>query len=211
MKTTQLLVQIGELILISEDSTKDWIEVPVLRRDWLLCCFSLLAAFVVFSLRLPLQSVLESSPSLTLMYRACCFAIVLWLEMCEILLAFHYYRFSISRKVEIRFDNILTFYFTSIVLFSLLYFLLYSLSQQSFVYFNPPLALSSTTKSIDFWGSERMKLDFLLFSAFNSVNGSFYKIQPHSIWVSVLSYVQSLFTLILASLFVASYVNRHSN
>jgi hypothetical protein len=47
-----------------------------------------------------------------------------------------------------------------------------------------------------------------LFSAFQSVNGTYFKIRASSAGVSIITYVQSLFTISLISLLIASYVNQ---
>ena len=53
------------------------------------------------------------------------------------------------------------------------------------------------------------KLDFLVFSALQTLNSTYGRIRPESALVSILGWLQSLYTLALVALLVASYVSQN--
>jgi hypothetical protein len=77
----------------------------------------------------------------------------------------------------------------------------------AFIY-SPPFPVLPTLQPHTFWEQWKMKGDFLLYSAFQTVNSSFYKLQAQSLCVSILTYFQALSTLGLVGLFIASYVEQ---
>jgi hypothetical protein len=211
MNSLQFLLRIADLLLESDEGTKDWVSVASLRRSWYVLCGILFAILVVLALRSPLTPILASSAPTTLAYRVAILSLLILLECAVVFLAIRYYKYIISKKAPIRFDNILLFYFFSIIVFAGIYVEIYYIAPSSFTYQNPPVPYHATIDSIiPFWTALKMYFDFVLFSAFQTVNGAFYRIQGKALFISVLTYFQSLSTLGLVSLFIASYVNRKS-
>lgn len=52
---------------------------------------------------------------------------------------------------------------------------------------------------------------FMLFSAFQSINGSYFRIHSTSSWVSIVMYSQSLYVIFLISLLVSDFVSGKTN
>jgi hypothetical protein len=211
MGTLHFLRQLAELLLVSDESTKDWLSHGPLLRVWYGFCGVFLGLCLLAFSRLPLQPLLAASAHATLAYRLFVLAGVVLFEALLFLLAFNYYTMAVSQKVAIRLDNVFWFYFLSVVIFGSIYVCVYHICPGCYIYPSPPLIHSSTSSSFDFWRNLRINCEFVLFSAFESVNGSFYRIQAQSIFVSILIYIESLFTLGLVALFIASYVNHQTS
>ena len=84
------------------------------------------------------------------------------------------------------------------------------LSPPSFDY-TDPFVEPLQTISDDWWNNFRTKIDFLLFSALHSIGGGFHKIELNSYVSSLLGWIQSLYSISLIALFIASYVNQRTD
>jgi hypothetical protein len=198
-------------MLESDEGSRDWVSVPALRRAWYLflggtIAFILLSIFPLLAFR----PVLASTESGSFIYRLAVVTLLVLVTAGNISLAFLYFKFALGRKISIRLATIFQFYFYVTVWFGFLYYSLYILNPSFFLYDYPPVLILPRVSATapDWFAAMRMKGDFLLFSAFQTVNGSFYKIQPRSTVVSIATYGQTLFTISLVSLFIAAYVNR---
>jgi hypothetical protein len=95
------------------------------------------------------------------------------------------------------------------VLFGYAYYSAYTVNPTCFTFNNPPYVV--LPKMYIGAGSVLLALDFLLFSALQSVNSTFYMIQISSILVSIIAFFQTAFTILLGGVFIASYVNQRTN
>lgn len=205
-------LRVADLFLESEEGSRDWITVPELLRAWyLLCGLTLFAGAFAVSTSV-FRPQLASTESATFVFRLAASTIITLLICGETYLSFLYFRFALNRKVAIRLGTILNFYFSITFLFGILYYFLYTIHPDSFLSDHPAaVVLPTLSTSGDWWPHTRMKGDFFLFSAFQTINGSFYKIQPRSTLVSIATYLQTLYTVSLISLFIAAYVNRKTS
>jgi len=119
--------------------------------------------------------------------------------------AHSYYRYVLGQGAHIYLVNVMTFYVQIILWFGLTYFYLWAIAPSVFSY-----DVATVTPTLTMLPA-RTKFDFILFSAFQSVNGNYYRVHANSIWVSLLAYFQTLFTIALIALFIASYVNQQIN
>jgi hypothetical protein len=208
MKTRELLVKIINLILESEDATSDWINVSSLRR----CFYGLVGGLFVFFVGLVLipqtyylNNLLGNSVAANQLYR--CFMFLLSIAIIIIIMTtvYFYFRYILSQGQHIHLSNIITFYFVSVVFFGFSYLYFYVLFPNSFIFDSPPIVIQpAKIQPLPF----AFTMQFFLFSAFQSVNGSYYRIHVNSAWASIITYVQSLFTIALIALLIASYVNQ---
>jgi len=121
------------------------------------------------------------------------------------LAVYSYYQYVLSRGGRIFLSNVIVFYSCSVVFFGYAYLYFYALSPSSFVFGSPPVTIQPThIQSLPF----SFTMQFFLFSAFQSVHGSYYRIHVNSAWASIIAYFQSLFTIALIALLIASYVNQ---
>jgi hypothetical protein len=205
-------LRVADLFLENEEGSRDWIKVPELRRAWYLVCgLGIIAG--VFAVSTPVfRPLIGSTESATLTFRLAASTLIILLIFGEIYLSFLYFRFALNRRVAIRLGTILNFYFSITFLFGLLHYFLYTIYPDSYLYDHPQaVVLSKLSTGADWWPHLKMKSEFFLFSAFQTINGSFYKIQPRSTLVSVAAYLQTLYTVSLISLFIAAYVNRKTS
>jgi hypothetical protein len=210
MNIRQMLIRIAELLMESDRGTKDWVSVPQLRHAWYLFCGCTLAFLASNWMgRLWFEPIMVSSAKAALSYRVLQLTLALSMQSCIFFLALRYYQFAISQKASIRFDNIVTFYLLSTLVFAFIYYWTFTIAPSWFIYHDPPYIIGSTfNPNIGIELRIRMEGEFILFSAFTSVNGSFYKVQAHSMFVGLLVYIQCLSTFALLGLFVALYVNQ---
>jgi hypothetical protein len=87
MKTKTLLLRIADLLLISDEASKDWVNVPRIRRSWYAFCvlWCLYLVTIIFRNGL-LTDVLNSSESVTFYYRLLLFLIFLALQTVMIIM-----------------------------------------------------------------------------------------------------------------------------
>jgi hypothetical protein len=203
MKTRDLLTSIVNLILESDDKSSDWVKVKPLRR-----CFYLISGLLVLFIfnyligATALVTTLQSSATATWLHRFSMLLISLGNIISIMLTAYFYYRYILNKGVRIYLQNILIFYFVSTLFFGYSYFYLYLIYPNSFVFnSNPPTVASTYTHGISFLR------EFWLFSAFQSVNGSYYRIRVNTALASIMTYIQAVFTIVIIALFIASYVN----
>lgn len=203
------LAGVADLLLKTETGTRQWLSVPRLRRGWYWTCGILLAVAVLNLFRPAFNDLLRTSSSAMLVFRMSNLFLMTSLQISWILLATRYYEFVLTRKAQIRLDNILVFYVGGTLNFGMMYFLLYSIELQCFAYSDPAIVPGPTAPATQhFWAELQAKRDFILFSAFQSLNAGFYRIQPHCLLASALAYVQSACTLALIGLLISSYVNQ---
>lgn len=208
MKISDLLAAIADLFLISDDASAHWIEVPALRRLWRM--------FFGVAILVPVHSfigvvfardTLQSSESATFYYRVIGLGLITILQFIHIFTTAEYFRFILDRKKNIIFANVLYFYAMSLTLFGFIYRNVWLTWPNMFIYINPPIHYSPflTYDSIGNW---RTMIEFMVLSALQTVNGSFYKIQFNGIIPSVIAWIQGVYTLCLITLLIASYVNQ---
>lgn len=212
MKTRILFIKLTELFLLSDEGTKHWADVLVLRRltFWIVGLALLNFSFFMVIIITPVLSILESSATWTLVYR--CWASVFSFFLVAVLLVFtyKYVRYTLTEGGLITLHDIGTFYFMEVFFFFMLYASISNLFPDMLAISQPTITISSTLirPSVEYY---RQRLDLLLFSAFQSVNGSYYRVRPNSIVLSIFAYIQSLYTLVMIAIVVSSYVNRHAN
>lgn len=195
------------MVLEADECSSGWSNVESLRR----CTYILWALVVLFFLgfflpRLLLEDYFADSVTATRIYR--CFMLVISLGWIILTAAFtyFYYRYILSKGGQIYFQNIFYFYMLSVIFFGFSYFYLYLLFPYWFT-FDSPVPVSPTFMMIP----RSYITNFILFSAFQSVNGSYFRIRANSALVSLLTYFQAIYTISLIALFVASYVNQKTS
>ena len=207
-KAENIFIVIADHMLETTDMTKDWSKQTGLRRCWYWLCGLFFGQIgISFVFRTMLKSFAAHSTALTFVYRLIIAAVFLFIAVLTITFAFEYAKFVTTRRNRLHFLAVLFFYALSILSFGKLYYFIYFMWPNTFVYPGAPLVPSPLLDDLGFahW---HMTTEFILFSAFQSVNGSYPNIRPESMGVSVLLYVQSLFTLMLIAVLIAGYVNQ---
>jgi hypothetical protein len=205
MKKPNLLIKIANLLLESDEASADWIHHAPLRR-----CFYLLSGLLGLLIlnnwvtpRL-FEDALHTSLFVTRLHRWSMFILCTLSIATTIITALYYFRYVLSKGARVYLQNILYFYICAVLYFALLYFYTFTLFPNSFAFQPEPISIAPTFTRIP----SSVVLHFFMFSAFQSVNSTYFKIKPSSWLPSVIAYVQSLFTISLISLLVASYVNQ---
>jgi hypothetical protein len=210
MKFLEFLRKVADLVLLSDEASKEWVKEDSIRRTWYALCGLLLVTVFGEFLTGPFEPNLETSVNATLIYRVSNLGLFSLALITAVTLAVNYYRFCIVKHVKILFDNIIFFYITITALFGIVYHFLYMISPKLFFYDNPPFVVGPIINSANNLTVIVMRFHFIMFSAFQSVNGSFYRIHADSVLVSILVYVQSALTIGLIALFLAAYVNQRA-
>jgi len=209
MNTKELLLKIADVVLQSDEESADWIEVDYLRKCWYWLFFISFGTFALNGLigGTPLHGLFANSTQATLWFRVCFLILTLAGTIAILVLALNYYKYILSKGAPIRFINVIGIYVGNVIFFGMTYFYIYSLKPSLFEYLSPPTQLAPTL-SENTLEQIAVKYQFVIFSAFQSVNASFFKIKVTSSLVSVLSIIQFLFTLVLITLVVSSFVNQ---
>jgi hypothetical protein len=207
MKTHKLWLKIENLILESEASSSDWVNVISLRRcSYVLTLLMLLLLIDFIFIPFTFLELFQASANATRIHRwsvfFLCASFVIW----TITTALFYFREALSKGLSIYLSIVLLFYGFSVSFFGLTYFYLFLLFPNLFIIDGAILVIPPTYGKIP-----TSKFEFLLFSAFQSVNGSYYSIRVNSAWASLITYIQSVFTIALIALLIASYVNQKTN
>ncbi|MBI2471979.1 MAG: hypothetical protein HYV59_12170 [Planctomycetes bacterium] len=210
MKNKNVLIQIADILLVSEEATADWVSDKKLLHAWYFICMLALAGLITRLISPIFLELLRKSSQATFVHRGINLGFGLLLLGALMNMTFCYFNFIITKRIQIKLINIVYFYLISLLFWSYTYKCLYMLSPSSFEYTDPFIIPLQTTVS-DWWSNFRTLLDFLLFSAFHSIGGGFYKIRLHSIVSSFVGWSQSLYSLSLVALLIASYVNQRTN
>jgi len=207
MKNNGFMFKLADLFLQTDKSSKDWMNVPILRRMWRYLFFIVLfiiAFYFVFMVS-PLLRFLENSETLTTVFRFTSLALLTATAFISIVLTIQYFRYVLSQSVRINLNNAAFFYLLHVVLFGMFYCIYYTIDQSAFQYPSPPMQIESTVvhNPVQFW---LMKMQFIVFSACQSLHVDYFKIVSKSSIVCILGLVQSMYTISLITLVVSSYV-----
>lgn len=199
----------AKLFLEDDDSAHSWIDDPPLFSMWHLLVISLLVFFLLNVLTTSFFDYFRNSTDFALAYRVTKVVFSCYVLTIIFIFAFRYYQHTVINKRIIYLTNILFFYIAGFLCFFLLYNSLYYLSPDLFRVDNsiPSVLPTLRASGVD---SYKTNVHFILFSAFQSVNGNYFRIFPNSIIVSILTYFQSLYTISLVALFISAYVNQQT-
>jgi hypothetical protein len=206
MKTKQFFLKVANLFLMADERTADWVQIPILRRAWY--CFFFCILLIVFAQILLLSLPIETSSTATLIYRCISLIFIAIMSATLVVMTYCYLRHVVSKNYPVKLGIVIRFWIYHLFLWGMMYFRIYHISPSAFHYENPILEYSSTVvKSLSNYVT---LFHFLLYSAFQSLNANFYRIGPRSVFPSILGWIQSLYTLSLVALLIASYVNQKS-
>ncbi len=209
MKNKGFLHKFSDLVL-DHPVTNDWLKNPPLRSSWyglLVYIFSFLFISTIFR-STPLLDYLSEMEYGVLGYRVfmtilATLGLVLFFQ-----LTFHYFRHTIGQGNSIRFGNVLTFYLGEISFFALLYYFLFYVNPEFFKYNETLVKWSPLIRQLPISST---KFYFMLYTAFESVGGKSVFIESNSIPVSIINYIQTLYSFCLVSLLIAGYINQKTN
>ena len=206
MKIKELVLEIADIFIATDEYTSDWINIPILRNSWYALFISILLMFIVFIFGQALP--IDTSRDAVFFYRALILFFLAISSACLLFLSFNYLRYVVKNNYQVSVRAVLDFYIFQIFFWALMYRNIYLLLPDAFYYNNPPI--ENTEFIIRGMPSIIISFHFLIYSAFQSLNGYFYRITCNSILPSILGWIQSLFTLSLLALLIASYVNQKS-
>lgn len=200
----ELLYDIIDVFLKSEESSADWVKIPILRKSIFFVTISgiIMLLLVLSSMMFPTKGNISA-----VFYIRCLrlFSLILF-TISFLILNINYFRYTLSKNYPIRFDNIVFFYFIHIYIFATIYSDIYFLFPHFYIYPNP--AIEPSLNFIKDFKVSLVRLDFIIYSAFKSLSSNYYKISSNSILPSILNWIQSLYTLSIVALLIASYVNQ---
>ena len=206
MKRKEFINRLMDLTLESDNATVDWKNDKHLRRNFISLIGTAFLSLVIFNIISAFN--LKFTPDSTLLYRLIMILSMSILIILFFSLSYSYYQFVLINKNKIYILNIIYFYTVNVLLFGHLYLCLYSLDKSLFIYPNAPFTpteiLSSATKGI-----VKAKIEFMIFSAFHGVNGSYNRIGSNSIIISIISWIQSVYVLSLLTLCISSFINQN--
>lgn len=207
MTSKQFSIEMSKLILKYEDSEK-WIEVPQVMRWWNIFLFSAIIVFLVdqIVIRSLNGCLLSIGVNLSLIFRTISVTGSFWLLLSFIMLSLRYYKFLLLEDKDLRWSNILSFYFGEIFLFSFLYFRIYSLNPSSFTYINPPCLVTEVMRyNLKFYSSW---FDFLIYSALISLSSTYYKISSNSNSISLLNVFSKIYVLFIVIIVITTFIQK---
>lgn len=208
MTTRTLLEKLINLILESDEASSDWSNhTPLFRCVSVQVILMVLLVLVGFASTVVLTDFLTNSVTATLIYRTTMVVLALANVIAVIITVYYYSSYVFSKRGRMYLQNVLLFYTLSVLFFGVAYFYLYLLHPVLFVINPPSMAIPSSLGRV----SRALRFEFFLYSGLQSVNGGYYRIHPNSSIISVLAFAQTLFTIVLVSLLIASYVNDKTN
>ena len=209
MKDKGFLREISELFL--KNFLDDWLNEPSLRSLWhsfFVYMISVLVISIIVNF-LPIYDILSNINNGFFAYRvlwSCFFTIGIFLLL---VVTFNYYKFTIEKGNPVNFVSVLFFYIVTTMLFGLLYYEVFYASSTLFNYDSSRLTwIPEISRSAANWAN---KFYFFLYSALVSVGGNFVYVQSNSVIVSIMNYVQTLYSFSLVSLLIAAYINQKTN
>lgn len=194
-----LLVGIGEQASVNQ---------PYARRAWHVFFFALLIFFLWhITARI---IVVPSNPnnivflSQVRLFEAICYSVLLLLLG---FVAYNHYRYLMLPGKNLRFSNIVFFYFMFVFLFGRLYYSLYHFKPALFT-FSETVTISSPHFGINGFQDFVGFYEFLVFSGSTMLNYSYSRIQSTSLLVSSISYIQVIIGYLIIILLVATFVHK---
>ena len=207
-KKKNLFLIVADHLLESDNLIKEWAEDAKLRRTWYwLCAFMVGFLAVTLIFRIPLRSFAGESETATLIYRWASFLLILAFIVITIIFTTQYARFVLSRKGVLHLPSIGFFYILSLIGFAKLHYFLYFLAPGFYTLTDPHVEWTPFFTDVA-GGNYKLNFEFMLYSALNSMNAQYHRIAPSSAWVSLVTYIQSLYTLCLVAVLIAGYVNQ---
>jgi hypothetical protein len=208
MKIWTFARQIADLALSADEDSKDWIKVVPLRRSWY-WLLGLVTASAIIGFIGTQFAVFASSELAALILRSLLIATLFGAIAANFAMCWLFYKYVLKRTVDLALSNVFFFYLVATMSFAACYNQLYRFNPSLFSY-NQPSTMTTVLWTVPPLRYQIQRLHFVLFSALQSVNGGYYQIASHSVIVSLMGYVQGIFTICLLALLVAAYVNRTS-
>ena len=212
MRNKGFLKQVSDLIIKTDEDSKDWIKSRRLRSTWyIFILWALLGVTISFIIGIsPLAETLSKTNSGVQIVRGLMFAHALVLLIIWFSLTFYYFKFTIEQGHPIKFDSISTFYLGMVGFFGVLYVYTFYMNPNLFQYNSSHIYWSSTlaSRTYESWST---KIHFILYSAFESIGSKSTYVESNSVLVSLLNYIQTLYCFSLVSLLIAGYVNQKTN
>jgi hypothetical protein len=206
-----LIIKIADLFIEDDESSLSWKKDPRLLSVWYLLFCSVIT-FIFINLCIiasPLHIYFEKSPFLTSIDRIFILFYFFYLFVVTIIFTFNYYQHTIKKNRDIYLANILFFYVLGIVCFFSIYYYLYYLCPTLFIT-DRSFPIPSSTMGEANIPNYMVKLNFILFSAFQGINNDFFRIHSNSLIVSTLTYIQSLYNASLVVLFISGFINQRT-
>lgn len=212
MQSKGIIQQISDILLKGDPAKADWLKEPNLRFWW-----HAFIVYIVFCVGIilvvsttPLTGYLSQINNGAFGYRVFSSFFYLIGLFFLFILTFHYFKYTIEKGNSIKFENVIYFYFASIILFGMLYYFSFNAVPDFFQYDKLRIIVSPSLGSSDYtnWST---KFHFLLYSAFESVGGKFVYVQSNSVLVSIINYAQTLYSFSLVSLLIAGYINQKTS
>jgi hypothetical protein len=204
MNSWELSKRIADLLLVS-DGDVEWTKAPRVRQGW---HFLILLTVATFVGKYILQQI-EPPPTLII---SGYLAVIMILSLSALAyLMYQYYFCLLLPGKDLRLKGIVFFMVTAAILFSILYRELFFLNGNLFSYPAPILTSRAHMNGLAGWLSLHLTLlDFLIYSACTMLFLSYPRIASNSMLVSALNVIQVLFTVVMLSLLVATFVNKTS-
>lgn len=207
-----LIIRIADVWLEDDKHLLSWRSDPNLLKMWYLLFTTIILSFSVLVIVMitPIATYMRSSKEATLVFRFMLLAFSLCIIAITVGFSSRYYVYTIVKAHAVDIVNIGFFYILACCGFFMAYFYIYLLWPGSFIVKQPTIIVSPLAQEINL-ESAKLRLDFFLFSALQSVNGSYFRVQINSTLISVLAYIQSLYTMSLVVLFISAFVNQKTN
>lgn len=199
---------IADQFLISEDS-HEWVKEPRVRRVWHLLLVSSFGVVGFYYLSMAFfDDLMEHSEFWTILWRLGMISGFCWLLILLGALAIAYYRYLLSTGRDLRFRNIVNFWLLWVLLFSHLYSAVYVLHPPLFSYPIAVIIPGKTMQNFGFLRGIKTSIHFALYSACTTVSLTLPGLSSASLIVTALNLVETLGSLLLLVLLVATFVTK---
>jgi len=202
----QLSSYVADLLLASEGDFET-IKAKPLRNTWHLFYFSI-TAYVLCILITPLVFDLYNSSSAALFWRSANLVVWFYFLFLACILAYQHYNFLLKTGKDLRFKNILFFFFLGLLVFANLYFLLYFIKPGLFLYTAVPVQPAAVLVHLTLKNNFLLKMDFLTYSGCTMFTLDYPRIRSGSTLISALNLLEVVYGLALVSFFIATFVQK---
>jgi hypothetical protein len=200
------IIKIADLFIEDDESSDSWKKDARLLSIWYILFWSGITLFFINLViaTSPLNSIFEDS--LFLFSTSLFFMLYysFYLFVVAIIFVHRYYQHTIGNKRNIYLINIVFFYFLGVVCFFYIYYYLHCLYPTLFIADQLP----PHTRRIIGLGFTKARISFILFSASQGINNGYLDIRSNSLIISIITYIQSLYTLSLIILFISGFINQ---
>lgn len=205
----QFCLKLADLFLTFEKDSRDWRHDKQLLKAYRILFYVVLVGVILYYLP---SLILDTQNSVSAAFWARVFTLLALfiITLSQIILSIFYCKAVLRNTIKIKLSNLSIFYLSGIILFGLIYYTTYRIRSDYFNYQDPVLIPQQTIKYVGLKGYRGL-MDFIIYSASNMLQSSYWKVSARSLVVSTIEIFQKLYSLFIIIILSSLWISRFRN